>query len=392
MKLLLPAIAAAIGLASPATAQMTSMPGMDMSAKPAAKPKPKPKPKPKAATARVAKPAAAAAKFRAKSQSPATARIKARAQPATAPMDHDMAAMPGMAMPNGSQPAAKPDMVAMPGMDLSTPKAPANDPHAGQDMAAMPGMPATENEAENGPAPAPPTDHAADAFYAPAELAMSRTMMAKEMGGATYHNVLFNLAEFQAHIGANSYRWDGEAWFGGDINRLVVKSEGRGDFRGKTGEAEVQALYSRAIGPYFNLHAGVRYDIRPTPSRGYATIGIEGLAPYFFEVGGALFVSDKGDVLARAESYYDQRITQRLILQPRVELNFAAQDVRATGIGAGLSDIELGLRLRYEIKREFAPYIGVSYDGKIGNSAQFARLDGERVSAVSYVIGVRTWF
>ena len=376
MKLLLPAIAAAIGIASPAYAQMASMPGMDMPAKPAAKPKPKPKPK------AAAKPATPAPKPSA----------QAKAQPAAAPMDHDMDAMPGMVMPATSQPEAKPDMAAMPGMDMSTPTETAGDPHAGHDMADTPGMAASEEAIGNEPAPAPPTDRAAEAFYDPAELAMSRTMMAKEMGGGSYYNVLFNLAEVQVHKAANSYRWDGEAWFGGDINRFVVKSEGSGDFRGKTGEAEVQALYSRAIDPYFNLHAGLRYDIRPTPSRTYATIGIEGLAPYFFEVGGALFLSDRGDVLARAEGSYDQRITQRLILQPRIELNFAAQDVRANGIGAGLSDIELGLRLRYEIKREFAPYIGVSYDSKIGNTARFARIDGERVSAVSFVFGVRTWF
>ena len=386
MKLLLPAIAAAIGIASPATAQMGAMPGMDMPGKPAAKPKPK------AVPARSAKSATTAPKPRAKVRSTAKARAKPKAQPASAPMAHDMGAMPGMTMPDTPQPEARPDMAAMPGMDMGTPADQPSDPQAGHDMAAMPGMAATEDEPANEPAPAPPTDHAADAFYDPADLALSRTMMAKEMGGATFYMVLFNLAEFQAHKGANSYRWEGEAWFGGDLNRFVVKSEGRGDFRGKTGEAEVQALYSRAISPYFNLQGGVRYDIRPTPSRGYATIGIEGLAPYMFKVGGALFLSDRGDVLARAEGYYDQRITQRLILQPRVELNFAAQDIRATGIGAGLSDIELGLRLRYEIKREFAPYIGVSYDSKIGNTARFARADGERVSAASLVIGVRTWF
>lgn len=288
----------------------------------------------------------------------------------------------------------------MPGMDMSARKASPADPHAGHNMASMPGMSGTtppgtatiDDDIGNAPAPAPPTDHAADAFHDPAELAMSRAEMANEMSGGIYHKVMFNLAEYQAHKGADSYRWEGEAWFGGDINRFVVKSEGRGDFRGKTGEAEVQALYSRAIGPYFNLQGGVRHDIRPSPSRTYATIGIEGLAPYMFEVGAALFVSDKGDVLARLEGTYDQRITQRLILQPRAELNFAAQDIRATGTGAGLSDIELGLRLRYEISREFAPYIGVSYDSKIGNSAKYARLNGERVSAASMVLGVRIWF
>ena len=307
-------------------------------------------------------------------------------------MQHDMGAMPGMEMPAPPQVDAKPDVAAMPEMDMSAPKDSPADPHAGHDMAAMPGMAASKDEIGNVPAPAPPTDHAADAFFPPAELAMSRSMMAQEMGGATFSMVLFNLAEVQAHKGADSYRWDGEAWFGGDINRLVVKSEGRGDFGGKTDEAEVQALFSHAIGPYFNLQGGVRYDIRPTPSRAYATIGVEGLSPYMFEVGGALFLSDKGDVLARLEGYYDQRITQRLILQPRVELNFAAQDVRANGIGSGLSDVELGIRLRYEIKREFAPYIGVSYDSKIGDTARFSRADGERVMATSFVFGMRVWF
>ena len=295
----------------------------------------------------------------------------------------------GLATPAAAQ------MGQMPGMDAPAkpePAAKTADAPMAHDMAAMPGMAGSDDAIADAPAPAPPTDHAADVFFDPADLAMSRRMMANEMGGATFGMIMFNLAELQVHNGANSYRWDGEAWFGGDINRLVVKSEGRGNFKGKTDEAEVQALYSRAIGPYFNLQGGVRYDFRPSSSRAYATIGIEGLAPYMFEVGGALFLSDKGDLLGRVEGYYDQRITQRLILQPRVELNFAAQDVRASGIGAGLSDVELGLRLRYEIKREFAPYIGVSFDRKLGDSARFARIDGERVQATSLVVGVRAWF
>src|SRR3546814_6564109 len=111
-------------------------------------------------------------------------------------------------------------------------------------------------------------------------------------------------------------------------------------------------------------------DFKPNPSRAYAVIGFEGLAPYGFEVEGAAFLSDKGDLLGRLEGYYDQRLTQRLVLQPRVELNFATQDVPESRIGAGLSDAELGLRLRYEITRKFAPYIGVSYEAKTGQTAQ----------------------
>ena len=192
--------------------------------------------------------------------------------------------------------------------------------------------------------------------------------------------------------GSDGFRWDGEAWLGGDINRLVLKSEGGGAFSSGVDSAEIQALYSRAIGPYWNVQAGVRHDFQPNPSRTYATIGIEGLAPYWFEVEGALFLSDKGDVLARAEGYYDQRITQRLILQPRVELNFSAQDVPENRIGSGLSNAELGLRLRYEIRREFAPYVGISYERKVGDTARYARADGEGVGGTSFVLGVRAWF
>ncbi|MBY0508609.1 MAG: copper resistance protein B [Rhodospirillaceae bacterium] len=203
---------------------------------------------------------------------------------------------------------------------------------------------------------------------------------------------MLNIAEFQGRSGKDGYRWEGEAWYGGDLNRVVLKSEGEGSFRDSLESAEIQALYARAIGPYFNLQAGVRYDVKPDPSRAYATIGIEGLAPYWFEIDSALFLSNKGDVLGRFDAYYDQLITQRLVLQPRVEVNLAAQDVLENGIGSGVSDIELGLRLRYEIRREFAPYVGISYSRKIGNTADFARAAGERVGSTSFIIGIRTWF
>ena len=203
---------------------------------------------------------------------------------------------------------------------------------------------------------------------------------------------MFNLAEVQVRNGRDGYRWDGEAWFGGDINRLTVKSEGEGAFREGVEGAEVQALYSRAIGPYFNLQAGVRHDFKPSPTRTYATLGFEGLAPYWFEIEGAAFVSDKGDVLGRLEGYYDQRVTQRLVLQPRVELNLSAQDMRAERIGSGLTDAEVGLRLRYEIRREFAPYVGVSWERKFGDTARFARADGEGTGGFAFVSGIRVWF
>ena len=223
-------------------------------------------------------------------------------------------------------------------------------------------------------------------------MAHSQQHLQSMHGGQNFSQVIFNLAEYQVRDGRDAYRWDGGAWYGGDINRLVLKTEGEGNFGRSLERAELQALYARAIGPFTDFQAGIRYDFKPNPSRVYATVGFESLAPGFFDVEGALFLSSKGDVLGRVEGYYDQRITQRLILQPRLEAEFAAQDVPEDRIGSGLSDLELGLRLRYEVKREFAPYIGVSYERRVGRSARFAREDGEDASSTSLVLGIRTWF
>ena len=395
MKLLL-ASAVAIAIATPAAAQMDmNMPGMNMPAKPAAKPKLVTRPKP-AVRPRPAPRARSAVPRRARTTAPPSA-----PRPAPKPAA-SVDTMPGMQMtppapaPAQASPAPEHDMSSMPGMEMGKPEAPATaDPHAGHDMSGMAGMPGMEppdSEIGNTPAPAPPTDHAGDAVFGADQMAESRTMLRHENGGMPAYSIVFNLAEYRVQKGADAYRWDGEGWVGGDIDRFVVKTEGEGAVRGGVESAEVQALYSRAIDPWFNLQAGVRHDFKPGPGRTYATIGFEGIAPYWFEVEGALFLSDKGDLLARLEGYYDQRITQKLILQPRVELNFATQDVPANGIGSGLSDAELGLRLRYEITREFAPYIGISWERKFGDSARFARTAGDRVEATSLVIGIRTWF
>jgi copper resistance protein B len=273
------------------------------------------------------------------------------------------------------------------GHDMSaTPKADEADPHAGHDMGAA------EQPVGNAPAPPAPTDHAADRFYAAPEMAEARAQLRREHGGTTASQIIFDLAEYQIRDGHDGYRWEAEGWFGGDINRVVAKSEGEGGIDEGLESAELQLLYSRALDPYWNLQAGIRHDIKPNPSRTYATIGFEGVAPYWFELEGALFLSDTGDLLARIEGMYDQRVTQRLILQPRAELNFAAQDVPRQGVGSGLVDAELGLRLRYEIAREFAPYVGVSYETKVGDTRRIARTAGEDPESTSLVIGVRAWF
>ena len=241
-----------------------------------------------------------------------------------------------------------------------------------------------------GATPPVPTDHAAEAFYDSAVMARARAAMLKESGGIAFSQLMVDRLEYHAQKGGDGYRWKGEGWIGGDINRLMIKSEG--EIGGKLESAELQALYGRAIDPWWNIVGGIRQDFRPQPQRTYATIGIEGLAPYWFEVEGQIFLSDSGDAHLRLEADYDQRITQRLILQPAVEVNFAAQNVPELGIGSGLSDVELGLRLRYEIAHEFAPYLGINWERKLGDTARYARAADELVSATSLVAGVRFWF
>jgi copper resistance protein B len=267
--------------------------------------------------------------------------------------------------------------------------------HQGHDMAAMPAqqvLSGTDLPAGNAPAPAPAADRAADRYYGAAAMAAAERDVRREHGSGSFHQVMFDIAEYQPRRGKDGYRWEAEAWAGGDIDRLWLKSEGEGRFGNRVESAEVQALYSRAIDPYWNLQAGVRQDLGAGPRHTYAAVGIEGLAPYWFEAEGTLFLSNKGDLLARAEGYYDQRITQDLILQPRAELNFALQDIPENAIGSGLSTAEIGLRLRYERIRECAPYVGVSWERKLGRTADFARARAEDTGGAHFVLGVRAWF
>lgn len=289
-------------------------------------------------------------------------------------MDHDGTSavpMPGMVMPAGAVPA------------------PPMEPTGEQSLASTSG---TALPAGHAPAPAPPADHYADRVYDPAAMSAARRQLSREHGGSTFTQVMVDLAEYRVGRGYDAFHWDGEGWFGGDIDRLVVKTEGEGTARTDFERAEFQAVYSRAIDPYWNVQAGVRRDFGRAAGRAYATVGIEGLAPYWFKLDGALFLSSKGDLLARVEGYNDMRVTQRLVLQPRIELNFAAQDVASERIGSGLSDAELGVRLRYEATREFAPYVGISYDRKSGDTARFARRRGEEIGSTDIVFGARFWF
>lgn len=198
--------------------------------------------------------------------------------------------------------------------------------------------------------------------------------------------------EYRLTDGKDRLKWDAQGWVGEDYNKLWIKTEGEKVFGGDLEQAEVQLLYSRIIHPFWDVQIGGRFDVRPQPKRGFGVLGVQGLAPYFFEVDAAAFVSHEGDLSARLKGEYELLITQKLILQPSLELNLAAQEVEKLGIGSGLTDVELGLRLRYEIRREFAPYIGVSWERKVGRTADFAREDGEEVDSLAFVSGIRFWF
>lgn len=197
--------------------------------------------------------------------------------------------------------------------------------------------------------------------------------------------------------GSNIARWDLEGNVGGDTNRLWYRSEGAARTSGSSGgDAELQLLYSRHVFPYWDFQIGVRQDVvfgaGADRERTLAVIGVDGLAPYWFEVEPFLFISDKGDISARVTTTWDVFLTQRLIAQPRFEINAASNGAPAFGIKSGVNDVELGLRLRYEFLRELAPYVGVSWIRKLGGTADLARDEGEGAGTLAFVAGVRLWF
>ncbi|MCF8039627.1 MAG: copper resistance protein B [Desulfohalobiaceae bacterium] len=199
--------------------------------------------------------------------------------------------------------------------------------------------------------------------------------------------------EYQTREGQDVLLWDVEAWIGSDYNKLYLESEGtRLIHQGKFEEAEVELLYGRTIASFWDLRAGIRHDFEPHPTRTFAALGVQGLAPYWFETEATAYLSEDGDVSANLEVEYDILLSQRLILQPRLEAGLAVQEVEELGIGQGLTDVELGIRLRYEIRREFAPYIGLSWARKLGETANLAEAEGEETGLVSFVSGVRFWF
>ena len=310
--------------------------------------------------------------------------LAAAATPALAQHHHHAAPAEAQAAspPRGATGADAPDPHAGHDQPETPPPSPPADAHAGH---AMPSSSPQETRGAH-------AEHAADAIFGTAAMAPAREVARKEHGDIISGTILVDQLEATIGKGKDGFTWKAEAWHGGDINRLRLTSEGEGRFGENPEQAEIQALWSLALDPWWNLQTGIRQDFGTGPEPTYAALGVQGLAPFWFDLGGTLFLSHKGNVTARIEVEYDQRLTRKLILQPRAELNLAAQDVAELGMGAGLATAELGLRLRYQFVPEIAPYVGVAHESALGQTANYRKADGKPVHSTRFVAGLRFWF
>ncbi|HDR9100490.1 TPA: copper resistance protein B [Burkholderia vietnamiensis] len=248
-----------------------------------------------------------------------------------------------------------------------------------------PTMQPMESSPKSVPSPVPPlTDEDRKAVFTGGHL---HDMGDKEIN---YLFLLDNL-EWQNGSDGGVLNWNGTGWVGGDVDRLWLRSEGKRTTKGLE-DAEVQALWGHSIGPWWDVVGGVRHNFKPGRSQTWAAVGIQGLALYNFETQATAFVGQSGQTSMRLEGTYDFLITNRLILQPSLELNIYGKSDAARKQGAGLANSSLGLRLRYEVDRQFAPYIGITWDRSYGNTARFVEHEGGRRNEVSFVAGVRVWF
>jgi copper resistance protein B len=214
--------------------------------------------------------------------------------------------------------------------------------------------------------------------------------MMSDHGGAVFHMFRVETDVGSTSNGLPVQSWDAEGWVGTDDDKLWLKAEGEHKDH-VLEEAEFWALYSRNIATFWDAQAGIRYDVKPESSA-YLALGVNGLAPYFFETEAHLFVSQRGDVTARLREENDFLITQKLILQPYAEVNLSAQEVREQDIGAGITDGKVGLQTRYEFTRKFAPYVDIHYGTKFGETASIAHNNGEHKDEMVGAFGVRLMF
>lgn len=191
---------------------------------------------------------------------------------------------------------------------------------------------------------------------------------------------------------ANSTVYDLQAWYGTTYDRFVVKAEGD-IVDGTIEESATDLLWGHAFDAYFDTQLGIRLDqYDEGKSRQWLALGIQGLAPYWFELDTTAYIGDNGRTALTFEAEYELLLSQRLVLQPRAEVNMYGKDDPDNGLGKGLSDLAIGLRLRYELNRQFAPYIGVEWTDSYGNTADYHRASGEAVSDTQFVAGLRFWF
>ena len=206
-----------------------------------------------------------------------------------------------------------------------------------------------------------------------------------------FHGLMIDRFERARTRDNSSTEYDLQARFGRDYDRAVLKAEGEID-GGKFQDARTELLWGHAVAAYWDTQLGVRYDSGVGPDRKWLAFGVQGLAPYWFEVEATAYVGEQGRTAFRLAAEYELLLTQKLVLQPRVEANFYGKRDAARELGSGLSDLAAGVRLRYEIRREFAPYVGVERSRKFGGTADFASATGKDTNETRLVAGLRFWF
>ena len=253
-----------------------------------------------------------------------------------------------------------------------------------QGMASMPSMSISSMQGGH----APPDSRSADYSDGYRSGAMPGMDMADN---AALGMVMLDQLEYARSSHGNSIFLDGAAWYGKDFDKLWLKAEGESS-RGRLRELRTEGLWDHAIATYWSTQLGVRHDFGLGPDRTWAALGVQGLAPYWFDTEATIYVGQGGRAAARLQLEYDELLTQRWVLQPKVEFNLYGRDDPQRGTGSGLADAELGLRLRYEIPREIAPYLGLVYRQRFGHTADFARAQGEAPDDVQFVLGLHAWF
>jgi copper resistance protein B len=245
--------------------------------------------------------------------------------------------------------------------------------------------------AHHAPVAAPVIPRPSDADRAAAFPDLGGMTAEAHMAAGPRWRILADRVEWQDADEGDAFAWDLEGWFGGDFDRVWLRTEGQHEHGGTRG-ADLQLLYGHAFARWWEMVAGMRHDTGPGPSRDWMAVGVQGLAPYMLDVEVTAYMGGAGRTALRLEGVYELRLTSRLVLQPQLELDLYGKDDPETRVGSGLSQAEAGLRLRYEIRRELAPYLGIVWQRRFGDTADFARAAGDSDHDTRLVAGIRVWF